>query len=110
MPDAVMSLIKLSETSKSQLKHFTDFNVNAMSFTPSDLAIAIKQRIPEFKMKYKIDPLLQTIADSWPNSLDDSFARLEWGWKPKFDLHTMVDDMIYHLNKKLYEDKIKTKK
>ena len=72
-----------------------------MSFTPADLAIAIKKRIPEFEINYKINPILQSIADSWPDKLDDSVARIEWGWKPKYDLNSMVDDMIINLTQKL---------
>ena len=101
MPDAILSLIKLAQVEKSQLKHFADFNVNSMSFTPADLAIAIKKRIPEFEINYKINPMLQSIADSWPDKLDDSVARIEWGWKPKYDLNSMVDDMIINLTQKL---------
>jgi nucleoside-diphosphate-sugar epimerase len=101
MPDAILSLIKLAQAEKSQLKHFADFNVNSMSFTPADLAIAIKKRIPEFEINYKINPILQSIADSWPDKLDDSVARKEWGWKPKYDLDSMVDDMIINLTQKL---------
>jgi len=101
MPDAILSLIKLAQAEKSQLKHFADFNVNSMSFTPADLAIAIKKRIPEFEINYKINPILQSIADSWPDKLDDSVARKEWGWKPQYDLNSMVDDMIINLTNKL---------
>ena len=101
MPDAILSLIKLAQAEKSQLKHFADFNVNSMSFTPADLAITIKKRIPEFEINYKINPILQSIADSWPDKLDDSVARKEWGWKPKYDLDSMVDDMIINLTQKL---------
>lgn len=97
MPDAISSLIMLAQAEKSRLKHFADFNVNSMSFTPADLAIAIKKRIPDFEINYKISPMLQSIADSWPDKLDDSVARKEWGWKPKYDLDSMVDDMIMNL-------------
>ena len=101
MPDAILSMIKLAQAEKSQLKHFADFNVYSMSFTPADLAIAIKKRIPEFEINYKINPTLQSIADSWPDKLDDSVARIEWGWNPKYDLNSMVDDMIINLTNKL---------
>ena len=101
MPDAILSLIKLAQAEKSQLKHFADFNVNSMSFTPGDLAIAIKEKIPEFEINYKINSMLQSIADSWPDKLDDSVARKEWGWKPQYDLNSMVDDMIINLTNKL---------
>ena len=101
MPDAILSLIMLEKAEKSKLKHFSDFNVNSMSFSPKDLAIAIKKRIPGFEINYEINPMLQSIADSWPDKLDDSVARKEWGWNPKYDLNSMVDDMIINLTKKL---------
>jgi len=63
--------------------------------------LKIKERIPGFKMRYEIDPVRQGIADSWPDSMDDSCARNEWGWKPSFTLEEMTDDMIKELKKKL---------
>jgi len=101
MPDAILALIQVAEADKDRLYHHADFNVNAMSFTPSNLAAAIQSRIPEFRIDYRIDPLRQAIADSWPNSLDDSAARAEWGWRPNFDLDAMVDDMLENLSRKL---------
>ena len=101
MPDAILALIQVAEADKDRLHHHADFNVNAMSFTPSDLAAVIQSRLPEFRIDYRIDPLRQAIADSWPNSLDDSAARAEWGWKPNFDLDAMVDDMLENLSRKL---------
>lgn len=101
MPDAILSMLKLAEADVSRLKHHSDFNVNSMSFTPAELYEAIKSRIPDFTMSYEIDPLRQAIADSWPNSLDDSAAREEWGWQPEYDLDAMVDDMLENLGRKL---------
>ena len=101
MPDAINSIIDLAEAEVSKLEHHADFNVNAMSFTPTELAEAIKQRIPGFEIDYEIDPLRQAIADSWPDALDDSVAREEWGWEPKYDLDSMVDDVLENLRKKL---------
>jgi nucleoside-diphosphate-sugar epimerase len=75
--------------------------VAAMSFTPAELAVAIKQRIPGFDMQYDVDPLRQSIADSWPDKLDDTVARHEWDWSPDYDLDTMVDDMLANLRRKL---------
>ena len=72
-----------------------------MSFTPAELAAAIRARIPGFEIEYEIDPLRQAIADSWPDSLDDSVARQEWGWAPAYDIHSMVDDMLANLRVKL---------
>ena len=101
MPDAILALIQVAEADGKRLHHHADFNVNAMSFTPSDLANAIQSRLPEFRIDYRIDPLRQAIADSWPNSLDDSAARSEWGWQPNFDMDAMVDDMLENLTRKL---------
>ena len=101
MPDAIQSLIQVAEADGGQLHHHADFNVNAMSFTPADLAGAIQSRLPEFRIDYRVDRLRQAIADSWPNSLDDSAARAEWGWQPNFDMDAMVDDMLENLTRKL---------
>ncbi|MCH8064085.1 MAG: NAD-dependent epimerase/dehydratase family protein [Chloroflexi bacterium] len=103
MPDAVLSLVQLAEADVAGLQHHADFNVNAMSFAPEELEAAIRKHVPDFAMDYDIDPLRQSIADSWPNSLDDSAARREWGWSPKFDLEAMVDDMMVNLGRKLAE-------
>lgn len=103
MPDAISSLIQLAEADVADLEHHADFNVNAMSFSPEELGAAIRERVPGFAMDYDIDPLRQAIADSWPNSLDDSVARKEWGWSPRYDLDAMVDDMMFNLQSKLME-------
>jgi nucleoside-diphosphate-sugar epimerase len=71
-----------------------------MSFCPKIIYETIKKRIPDFEMTYNIDPLRQVIADSWPNSLDDSCARNEWGWNPYWDLEKMTDDMLKILEEK----------
>lgn len=101
MPDAVRALIQVAEADISGLTHHADFNVNAMSFTPEKLVEVITKRVPEFTMDYEIDPLRQALADSWPNSLDDSVARKEWGWQPEYGLEAMVDDMLLNLSNKL---------
>ncbi len=101
MPDAISSLIQLAEADVAGLEHHADFNVNAMSFSPEELGQAIRERVTGFAMDYDIDPLRQAIADSWPNSLDDSVARKEWGWSPRYDLDAMVDDMMFNLQSKL---------
>ena len=103
MPDAVLSLVQLAEADVAGLQHHADFNVNAMSFAPEELEAAIRKNVPDFVMDYDIDPLRQSIADSWPNSLDDSAARREWGWSPKYGLEAMVDDMMVNLGRKLAE-------
>ena len=100
MPDALSAMIQLMEADASKLVHRNSFNVTAMSFDPEIIYGAIKNHYPSFEMEYKVDPLRQSIADSWPNSLDDSCAREEWGWHPKFDLETMTKDMIEVLKRR----------
>ncbi|HDR89483.1 MAG TPA: L-threonine 3-dehydrogenase [Bacteroidetes bacterium] len=94
MPDAIEAAILLMEADPSRLKHRNAFNVTAMSFDPEILASAIKKHLPGFEMTYDVDPDKQAIADSWPNSMDDSAAREEWGWNPRYDLDSMTTDMI----------------
>lgn len=94
MPDALDGAINLMEADPSKLIHRNAFNVTAMSFAPEDIEAEVKKHIPDFTMDYKVDPLRQGIADSWPNAMDDSAARQEWGWQPKYDLSAMCRDMI----------------
>lgn len=94
MPDALNACVQLMEAPIDSLKHRNGFNITSMSFTPAILAAAIKKRIPEFEITYDIDPMKEKIAQSWPNSLDDTCAREEWNWSPKWDLEKMVDDML----------------
>ena len=99
MPDAVKALMMLSEADVKKLRHHSDFNVTAMSFSAGELAAAIKKYIPEFTCDYKPD-FRQAIADSWPRSIDDRAARAEWGWKPDYDLDAMTKDMLKNLSEK----------
>ncbi|GHU70399.1 UDP-glucose 4-epimerase [Bacteroidia bacterium] len=94
MPDALDAAIQLMEADPARLKHRNSFNITAMSIDPEMLRAAILKHLPDFQMEYDIDPLKQSIADSWPDSMDDSCAREEWGWRPKFDLGAMTGDMI----------------
>jgi nucleoside-diphosphate-sugar epimerase len=94
MPDAIEAAIHLMEADASKLKHRNAFNVSAMSFAPEHIAAEIRKHLPGFTMDYQIDPVRQGIADSWPNHMDDSAAREEWGWSPKYDLASMTADMI----------------
>jgi len=94
MPDAIEAAIQLMEANPSKLKHRNAFNVTAMSFDPEILENEIKKHLPDFVMTYEVDPVKQGIANSWPNYMDDSAARQEWGWKPKYDLPAMTADMI----------------
>jgi threonine 3-dehydrogenase len=100
MPDAIRSFIELADVDIKRLKHHADYNLAAMSFTPEELVSEIKRIIPEFECEYKVD-FRQKIADSWPDSIDDSAARNEWGWKEEYDLRAMTEDMIEKLRKKL---------
>lgn len=101
MPDALQAISALLEANPDKLVHRNAFNITAMSFAPEQIAAEIKKHIPEFEMTYDVDPVRQTIANSWPNSLDDSAARAEWGWDPKYDLASMTTDMLAKLRVKL---------
>ncbi|MDU1890428.1 MAG: NAD-dependent epimerase/dehydratase family protein [Dysgonomonas sp.] len=100
MPDALNAAINIMEANPENLVHRNSFNIAAMSFDPEMIYAAIKKHYPDFVMEYEIDPLKQSIADSWPNSLDDSCARKEWGWSPEYDLEKMTADMIKILSKR----------
>lgn len=101
MPDVLEGAVKLMEADPGKLRHRNAFNVSAITVTPRELSDEIKKHIPGFKIGYDIDPVRQAIADSWPNSLDDSAARAEWGWNPQYGLATMTEDMIKALSAKL---------
>jgi len=101
MPDAIKAAIDIMEADPKKLLHRNAFNVTAMSFAPEKIANEIKRYIPDFVIEYNIDPVRQAIADSWPNKMDDSAAREEWGWKPSYDLASMTKDMLEKLSKKL---------
>ncbi len=101
MPDAIKAAIDLMEAEPGALKHRNAFNVSAMSFDPEIIAASIRRHIPEFTIDYDVDPVKQGIADSWPNNMDDSTARAEWGWQPEYDLEVMTKDMLEVLSKKL---------
>lgn len=103
MPDAIRAMIELMEADGSKLAHRNAFNVTAMNFTPAQIASEIKKHISKFEVEYEIDPVRQAIADSWPNSMDDSAARKEWGWKPEYGLAKMTKEMIEVLSKKLLD-------
>ncbi|MDR2496624.1 MAG: NAD-dependent epimerase/dehydratase family protein [Tannerellaceae bacterium] len=101
MPDAISAAIKLMEADPARLQHRNAFNVTAMSFDPEIICASIRRHRPDFEMAYEVDPLRQAIADSWPNSLDDTCAREEWDWQPAFDLEAMTADMLLKLSQKL---------
>ena len=101
MPDALKAAVDIMEADPSKLVHRNSFNIASMSFAPEDVLAAIRKIIPDAKMRYEVDPVRQAIADSWPDNMDDSCARAEWGWKPHYDLDSMSRDMIEHLKIKL---------
>jgi nucleoside-diphosphate-sugar epimerase len=101
MPDAVRAAMEVMEADASRLRHRNAFNVTAMQLTPAVLAGAIAGHVPGFEIDYDVDPVRQRIADSWPQRLDDSAARQEWGWSPRFGLEAMTADMLEHLRVKL---------
>lgn len=101
MPDALRAAVEIMEADPSRLIHRNSFNIASMSFDPEIIYNKIKEYIPDFRMEYELDPLRQSIADSWPDSLDDSCARTEWDWMPEYDLDAMSQDMIKNLRVKL---------
>ena len=101
MPDAIKAAIVLMEADPDKLVHRNAFNVTAMNFDPELIAASIRKHIPEFTIDYEVDPVKARIADSWPNSMDDSAAREQWGWSPDYDLGAMTEDMLAVLGAKL---------
>lgn len=101
MPDALQAIVDVMEADPTKLKHRNAFNITAMSFEPAQLAAEIQKHLPHFKMDYKVDPMRQAIADSWPNSLDISAAQEEWNFKAQYDLPKMTADMLQKLKIKL---------
>ena len=101
MPDALDAVVQLMEADPARLVHRNAFNVSAMSFEPEQIAASIRKVMPGFAMDYDVDPLRQSIAESWPDSLDCSAAREEWGFVPKYDLDRMTEDMLSRLKNKI---------
>ncbi len=101
MPDALHAMVQLMEADPTRLKHRNSFNIASMSFEPEMIYAAIKKEMPDFTMTYEVDELRQQIAESWPNSLDDSCAREEWDWSPTYDLDSMTRDMLEKLSARL---------
>lgn len=104
MPDAVKAAVQIMEADPAKLRHRNAFNVTAMSFCPEEQAAYIRKYIPEFEITYQIDPVKQAIADSWPNSLEDYAARVEWAWSPEYDVDAMTRDMLEVLSRKKREE------
>ena len=96
MEDAVHATVQIMQVNANQINIRTSYNLSAMNFTPKELASAIHQHLPNFTMSYKTD-YRQAIADSWPDSIDDTKAREDWGWSPKYTLLKMTKDILENL-------------
>ena len=96
MPDALRATISLMNAEYDSVRIRSSYNVASMTFTPQQLADEIKKHVPDFNISYKPD-IRQEYADSWPKSIDDSCARNDWGWKPQYNLATMTEDMLLHM-------------
>ncbi|MDE3838780.1 UDP-glucose 4-epimerase [Bacillus methanolicus] len=107
MPDALNAIVTLMEADGSKLKHRNSFNVTAMSVDPEEIAAEIRKHISGFELTYDVDPVRQSIADSWPNSLDASAAAEEWGFKAEYDLAKMTEDMLQKLKEKLVDEEVR---
>lgn len=99
MEDAIVATLQLMEAPYDRIKVRTSYNLAGMSFSPAEIAAEIRTHYPDFKIVYEPD-FRQQIADTWPRRIDDTEARLQWGWKPRFDLASMTADMLEHLEAK----------
>ena len=93
MDDAVKATVDLMEAPSDAISVRSSYNVAAMSFSPEEIYQAVCEHFPDFKISYQPD-FRQAIADSWPDSIDDSTARKDWGWQPKYNLRGMVQEII----------------
>ncbi|MCJ7841556.1 L-threonine 3-dehydrogenase [Lederbergia sp. NSJ-179] len=100
MPDALEAVVQLMEADPAKLQHRNAYNITAMSLEPEEIATEIRKHIPSFVLDYQVDPARQAIADSWPNSIDDSAAREEWGFRPQYNLEKMTADMLEKIREK----------
>jgi nucleoside-diphosphate-sugar epimerase len=96
MPDALKATITLMEAPAEQVKIRSSYNVAGMSFNPEEIAAEIRKYMPDFTISYNPD-FRQAIANSWPQSIDDTQAKADWGWKPQYDLAGMTKDMLENL-------------
>jgi nucleoside-diphosphate-sugar epimerase len=101
MPDALRACTDLMDCDPGSLVHRNSFNVTAMSFSPKELFAEIKKNIPSAEFTYEPDPVKSKISASWPDSMDDSCARREWGWNPEWNLASMTKDMLSEISKKV---------
>jgi len=97
MDDAIRATISLMDAPAEQISIRSSYNLAGISFTPEQLAAEIKKLIPKFEISYSNNDPRQAIADSWPKSIDDSYAQNDWGWKLEYDLPKMVADMLTNL-------------
>ncbi|MEO8823423.1 MAG: NAD-dependent epimerase/dehydratase family protein [Ginsengibacter sp.] len=102
MPDAIRATIQLMESPVEKISVRTSYNISGVSFSPKEIALEIKKHLPDFTISYEPD-YRQDIANSWPQSIDDSVARQDWGWNPKYDLAALAKDMIENLQKENVE-------
>jgi nucleoside-diphosphate-sugar epimerase len=98
MPDALRATLELMEAPAERIGERGSYNLAGISFTPLEIAAAIRLRIPSFRMTCEPD-YRQQIAASWPRSIDDGVAQHDWFWRPRYDLQSMVDDMLANLGK-----------
>ena len=103
MPDAIKSMLGIMSTRAENIKIRSSYNVAGMSFSPAEIALVLKKLIPEFTIEYQPD-YRQKIADSWPQSIDDSRAREDWGWKPDYSADSMAEEMIAELSKTIKKE------
>jgi len=96
MPDAIKATLDLMNAPKEAVKIRSSYNLAGMSFSPKEIFASIKKEVPNFEINYKVD-FRQSIADSWPDSIDDKNARADWGWKPSYDLDSMSKDILANL-------------
>jgi nucleoside-diphosphate-sugar epimerase len=96
MPDAIRATLELMDAPADKISIRTSYNISGMSFSPKEIGAEIAKHVPGFAMHYQPD-YRQAIADSWPQSIDDSVARHDWGWKPEYDLKRMTEDMLGNL-------------
>ena len=101
MPDALQAIIQLMEADPDKLVHRNSFNITSMSFTPNQLFFFFLKHLPDATFDYNIDPIKDAISASWPNKLDDSCARKEWGWNPQWGIENMVEDMLKVIKTKI---------
>jgi nucleoside-diphosphate-sugar epimerase len=96
MPDAIQATLQLMDAPADALRIRSSYNLGALSFDPEEIAASIRQHLPDFNIQYQTD-FRQQIADSWPDSIDDSYAQKDWGWQPAYDLARMTKDMLENL-------------